>query len=192
MSRGPYISSKLFIQGLMCLLQSLLLLSTFFLSLGSMPDMYISQTGSLVLPQFLELWITTFLATYAAATLGLFISAITPNPDRAMTMAPLLLMPQILFSGIVFELNEFLGILSSIISSKWVISAYAVSVSMNKIPLKPVSSDPSGSSTLSLPAYDIAYESTAQHLIELWLILALFVIVCSILSCVVLLGRDKT
>ena len=47
----------------------------------------------------LELWITLFLAAVAALGLGLVISASMTNADRATSLVPLLLIPQILFLG---------------------------------------------------------------------------------------------
>lgn len=46
---------------------------------------------------FPELLITTFVTTVAATAIGLFVSALFSNADRALTIAPILLMPQILF-----------------------------------------------------------------------------------------------
>ena len=38
-----------------------------------------------------ELFITTFLTALASAAMGLFVSSFFTNPDRAMTVAPILL-----------------------------------------------------------------------------------------------------
>ncbi len=49
---------------------------------------------------------TSFITALASAAMGLFVSSLFTNADRAMTVAPILLMPQILFSGLIFKVGS--------------------------------------------------------------------------------------
>lgn len=99
LSLGSYIGSKLVVMGIICAVESLLLSQT-FLYLVEAPD------DGVFLPFRVEIFLTTYLTAMAATATGLFISALVKNPDRAMTIAPIILMPQILFSGLAFRCRE--------------------------------------------------------------------------------------
>jgi hypothetical protein len=47
----------------------------------------------------LEIWITLALASFAAMGIGLLISASVGNPDRAQSLVPIVLIPQLIFIG---------------------------------------------------------------------------------------------
>jgi hypothetical protein len=47
----------------------------------------------------LEIWITLSLAAFAAMGIGLLISASVGNPDRAQSLVPIVLIPQLIFIG---------------------------------------------------------------------------------------------
>ena len=101
----PYMFSKIVVQGLLMLVQSLIVLL--------IVNTQASFQHSILFPPLLELYITLSLTALAGLMLGLTISAIAPNTDRAMSIIPLILVPQILFSGAIFALNnplfQFLG-----------------------------------------------------------------------------------
>ena len=73
---------------------------------------------------------TTFLAAIASTGMGLFVSSLFSNPDRAMTVAPILLMPQILFSGIIFTLEGATKYLSWITVCRWSMSGYGAGIGL--------------------------------------------------------------
>ena len=100
-----YIISKYLVLGILCLAQSALLGLVFAKTVG-LPE------EGLVLTPFAEVFLTTFLTSYSAASMGLFVSALFKNQDRAMTVAPILLLPQILFSGRLFKLEGITKIIS--------------------------------------------------------------------------------
>jgi putative ABC transport system ATP-binding protein len=52
------------------------------------------------LPWLLGLMITSYLTLFAAICLGLMVSTITKNSTQANTALPILLLPQIIFSGV--------------------------------------------------------------------------------------------
>jgi ABC-type multidrug transport system ATPase subunit len=91
----PYLTSKLLVLGLIVALQCMLLFVPLkfldFVGLFKMP-------GELFgLPQLL----TIFLTAFVGVALGLLISALVKTSEMATSLVPLVLIPQILFSGFV-------------------------------------------------------------------------------------------
>ncbi|MDR0491559.1 MAG: ATP-binding cassette domain-containing protein, partial [Oscillospiraceae bacterium] len=107
----PYIASKVSVIGVLCIFQAFILVLIVQLFAG-MPE---SVMG---IQPFLGFFVTACLTTVSAACLGLAVSSLSPNPDRAMAIAPIILLPQILFSGVVFELSGFMKFISGIIPCK--------------------------------------------------------------------------
>jgi ABC transport system ATP-binding/permease protein len=89
---APYLSSKIVVLALLCLVQTTALLSIIWLKV-SLPSSGVIMWGPL------ELWITLVLAAFAALALGLVISASMTNADRATSLVPILLIPQLIFVG---------------------------------------------------------------------------------------------
>lgn len=109
----PYIFSKIFVLSIIVGLQCLLLFSPLkaldFFGLISMP-------GELFgIPQ---LWIM-FLTALVGVGLGLFVSALVKTSEMATSLVPLILIPQILFSGIVGVPNGLNRLISLAIPAAW-------------------------------------------------------------------------
>jgi len=121
LSLTSYITSKVLVLGFLCLVQSALI-SGVFTALVVVPN------EGFVLTAFLKMLITTFLAAISATGMGLFVSSLFSNPDRAMTVAPILLMPQILFSGIIFTLDGAAKYLSWLTVCRWSMGAYGAGI----------------------------------------------------------------
>jgi ABC-type phosphate/phosphonate transport system permease subunit len=73
-------------------------------------------------------FITTFLTIFAAINLGLLISAGVSNITQANSALPLILIPQIIFAGVLFNLEGLGKYLSWLMISRWSIGAYGVLV----------------------------------------------------------------
>src|SRR6266850_1424990 len=89
----PYVASKLFVLSLIVAFQCVLLF-------GSIKFLHYAGIMSLpgwALPQFAVIMITAMVGI----ALGLFISAIVKTSEMATSLVPLILIPQILFSGLV-------------------------------------------------------------------------------------------
>src|SRR5207249_3878255 len=89
---APYIASKFSVLAVLSLIQTASLL----VILGT--KVTFPSSGALVWGP-LELWITLSLTALAAVGLGLLISASMANGDRAQSLVPILLIPQVLFVG---------------------------------------------------------------------------------------------
>ena len=127
MKLSAYLASKLFVLGLLCILQSFLLVLVFML-FNSVPQ-------NTLIPAPLELFVTTYLTAESAMCLGLFVSALFRNPDRAIAVAPLLIMPQILFSGLAFELHGATDAISHAANCRWAMEAYGQTANLNELEL---------------------------------------------------------
>ncbi len=107
----PYVGSKLFVLAVIVSLQCLLLY-------GSLKFMH--YTGMMSVPGWAIPQITIVLITaMVGIALGLFISAIVKTSEMATSMVPLILIPQILFSGLVGVPQNTARVISTVIPATW-------------------------------------------------------------------------
>ncbi|MGN0794273.1 MAG: ABC transporter permease [Aristaeellaceae bacterium] len=179
LSLGSYLLSKIIVLGTLGLVQSLLLISTFTLTMG-LPE------AGVFMPPFAELFLTAWLTTLSATATGLFVSSLFRNPDRAMTAAPLLLMPQMLFSGLLFKLSGFTEIISWFAICRWSMEGFGTTANLNSLP---TSLQQQG---LPVPhEAESLFEYTAGHLQSDWGIMVLFVVAFLLLALLVLPSIKK-
>lgn len=174
-----YILSKITVLGILCLIQSLLLISVFGILVG-VPEQGIMGGA------YIELLVTTFITAISAAAMGLLVSSLFKNADRAMTVAPILLMPQILFSGLIFKLDGATEILSWVAICRWSMEGYGTTANLNELPLR-----------LQQAGIMISHETenffeyTTTHMWITWGILIAYTIVFLVLSVFILRGIKK-
>jgi len=64
--------------------------------------------------------------------IGLAISAIAPNNDRAISLVPLVLLPQVIFSGAIIPLKDwFTQIIATVFPSRWAMAALGSSIGLH-------------------------------------------------------------
>lgn len=173
-----YLGSKYIVLGMLCMIQSFLLIATYALLVG------LPETGIMMSP-FLELFVTTFLTAMSASSMGLFVSSLFMNADRAMTVAPILLMPQILFSGLVFELSGLKEKISIFVSCRWTMEGYGSTADLNSLDLKLQSEFPQ----MVHEAEDM-FLNTVRHLGTSWLMQVLFILFFAVLCCIALYRQN--
>ena len=127
LSLSTYLCSKILVMGLMTLIQSLMTVGVFALLVG-LPE------EGIVMGPFIEMWLTAFLTAISASAMGLFVSALFTNADRAMTVAPILLMPQILFSGLLFKLEGATEAISWFALCRWSMECFGTTANLNDLP----------------------------------------------------------
>jgi ABC-type multidrug transport system ATPase subunit len=174
---GPYVLSKIVVLTLLVLIQSLILLGMIGLKVD-LPAM------GVLLPAWLELFVTTFLTSLAGLAVGLAISSSSSSPDRAISVVPLALIPQILFAGVIFSLGDGLTIqrlLSWFTFSRWAMDAYGTTVNLIDLPFQPG----------MLRVAKDEYSFTAGHLLSRWLILLAYMAVCLAITAWQLKRRDR-
>src|SRR5581483_6412828 len=116
--------SKFVVLGVLCLFQSAVLV--FVVQLGEP-----LQQG-VFLPPILETYITLALTSFAGLMIGLTISAIAPNNDRAISLVPIILLPQVIFSGAIIALKDWVTqILATIFPTRWAMAALGSSIGLH-------------------------------------------------------------
>lgn len=182
LSLTAYISSKILVLGILCLIQSVLIVSVFAATVG-LPE------EGLLTNAYLELLITTFLTAVASAAMGLFVSSLFTNADRAMTVAPILLMPQILFSGLIFKLDGATEMISWFAVCRWSMEGYGTTANLNQLELKLQQQG------VAIPhEAESFFDFTTTHVLAAWGILLIFMVVFLIMARVVLstIGKEKS
>ncbi len=173
-----YMLSKVLVLGLFCAVQSLMVTGVFAAAVGLPED-------GVIMPAFMELFMTTFLSALAAAAMGLFVSSLFDNPDRAMTVAPILLLPQILFCGIIFNLEGAAEALSYVTVCRWGMEAYGSTSHLTELSnIMDV-----GGIEMDVPIgehNEELFEATASHLMKSWLMLAVIAVVFITLALIAL------
>lgn len=179
-SLSSYVASKIIVLGIMCFIQSLMITGVFSLLVG------LPEEGVMMSP-FLELLVTTFITAISSTAMGLFVSSLFTNADRAMTVAPILLMPQILFSGLIFKLSGTTEIISWFAVCRWSMEGYGTTANLNV--LIPKLQQEKG--ILIERELEEFYEFTTSHLLTSWVTLILFTVIFLTLARVVLSGIGK-
>jgi len=96
----PYLGSKFVVLSVLVFLQCLVL--------------------ALLTPfQFFQAYWPLLLCGLAGVAMGLCISAIVDSPDKAIALVPIILIPQVLFSGIFGELDGVRKTIGEVMISKW-------------------------------------------------------------------------
>ncbi len=182
LSLTAYILSKIIVLGILCLIQSAMITGVFSVMVG------LPEEGVMTAP-FLELLVTTFITAVSSAAMGLFVSSLFTNADRAMTVAPILLMPQILFSGLIFKLSGATEIISWAAVCRWSMEGYGTTADLNSLPLKLQQEG------IMIPhEAESFFDFTTSHLLISWGILVLFIVIFLVLSRLVLsrVGKEKS
>ena len=107
----------------------------------------------------LGIFVSTLLTLTASFCLGLLVSAAVKNQSQASNVLPLLLLPQIIFSGVLFKLGGLGTLISSLMLSRWAMGAYGTVLNVNQLAIG------------NPPPIETAYEGTWQNLSFSWLML---------------------
>ena len=112
----PYMFSKLGVLGLLSVMQaSILLLLTAFME---------PLHQGVFLPVSLEVLITFVLSSLAGLSLGLAISAVSSNSDTATSVIPMILLPMVIFAGVIIPLKDWpLQVPAVLFPTRWAMIA---------------------------------------------------------------------
>ncbi len=119
---SAYICSKLCLQAIICAVQAFLIMFIFAL----FADFSKSGDG-LIFPIYAECYITLFLLMLSSDATGLFISSVVKSADIANIIAPVFLILQVVFSGVLFSMNPFLEFISFFMVARWAMNAFGAS-----------------------------------------------------------------
>lgn len=125
----PYFASKLLIRGALALAQTFLI-TLVVLVVFDAPE-------SDLIPWWLGFTITTFLTLLASTSLSLMLSAFVKTENEGNGILPLIMIPQIIFSGVLFNLEGWSSKLSWLMLSRWSIGAYGSLADVNSMAPQP-------------------------------------------------------
>ena len=170
---GSYILSKLLVQGAVSIISTIISMTVYGIAFD------FPQDGLILNSCFADFFVSVLLLMLASNAMGVLISSSVKNNDTANTIAPYLLIVQVVFSGVLFEMEGFMDVIASLMVSKWGMAELGAICRLNDLPSK-----------LDIPGYTVPpkdiYSATASHLISVWFILAGIVIVCSTAGALVL------
>jgi ABC-type multidrug transport system ATPase subunit/pSer/pThr/pTyr-binding forkhead associated (FHA) protein len=172
----PYLFSKITVLGILCLLQCAALI--IIISLAS------PFHEGIILNAFWEVYITLALAALAGMMMGLTISALVPNSDQAMSFIPVVLIPQVVFSGAIFPLKQlYLQVLSVVFVARWAMAAVGSSVHLDSIVL-------GGDRLFGTCAACVTYRHESQYLLTMWGILVAMILAFTLLTGYLIKRKD--
>lgn len=187
---SSYITSKLVVQGLVCSVQILLIMVIFFISICNKAY---PSSGVIFGSAMVEMYVTMFLIAFASDTIALLISSIVKDSSTANTFIPIVLIVQIVFSGVLFDLGETMDTIAGIMISKWGIAALAASCRLNEGRLALLLQNPEMSLQMGdeMNKINDLFVATPQNLLKIWGILLIFIVVCAVLSGILLTSVKK-
>lgn len=177
----PYMFSKITVLGMLCLLQSAILV----LMVNAVAPL---QQG-IFLPVGLEIYISLALTALAGLMLGLTVSAIAPNTDRAMSFIPIILIPQVIFSGLLFKLDgPVLQIIGGLFAARWAVAGTGSSVGLHGDKLGADGFSFQG--TLFPPDPTTSQTTATLHLLLCWFILLAMIVILGFATAYFLKRKD--
>ncbi len=182
-----FMLSRAIIQLVLCAIQSAVLCIS-FLGVEAIYGNELPAEGLLFASPLPEYYITVFLVMYASDTMGLMISCIVKSEQLASQLSPYILIVQLLFSGVLFEMKGAASSFSALMVSRWGMEALGSTSDLNGLPLRIQEEFP------MIPhEADDAFLYTAEHLTDVWLILLLFVLVPLVIGTISLyrVKKDK-
>ena len=168
---SSYVVAHVIHEGMLSLVESLLATIVIWLVNRS----HFIENG-VILPSILELWICFFLIIFASDIFAMMISSIVTNENTAMTVMPFALIVQMIFAGVVFELEGITEKLSYGTISRWGMNGLCAISNYNK---------------LTFFSYVKEWESTPENVAKIWLGLLGFVALNAVLSWAALLFVDR-
>jgi ABC-type multidrug transport system ATPase subunit/pSer/pThr/pTyr-binding forkhead associated (FHA) protein/ABC-type multidrug transport system permease subunit len=157
-----YIGSKLIVRSSIAIVQTLLLVATILLCFKS-PDSHL-------LPWSIGLAITNFLTLVSSICLGLLLSTFVKNENAANNALPLTMIPQIIFSGVLFDLDRISEPISWLMLSHWSVRSYGSLVDVNAMIPPPINIP--GLPPIPQPIKaESFYDPTWHHLTTDWVML---------------------
>jgi ABC-type multidrug transport system ATPase subunit len=121
----PYLTSKYIVLGALCTMQAFILLG----GLALRTDL---PSRGVLLPGGIELFVTLLLTAAAGLAMGLMISTLFQNADRASALIPYVLIPQIIF--VVSELTGAASYIAALTISHWSFEALGTTINLAASP----------------------------------------------------------
>ncbi|MEB3189565.1 MAG: ATP-binding cassette domain-containing protein [Snowella sp.] len=176
-----YILSKVWVLSGLAALQTLAMVTVILLAF-QVPD-----TSSL--PWGLGLAVTSYLSILSTLCLGLMVSTLCKTETQANTALPILLLPQIIFSGVLFRIKGFSQYLSWFTVSRWSVGAYGSLLDLNRLIPEPITL-PDGNVVKATFVPNPVYDPHWTNLLLNWEMLAFQAIICLIIIFIIKKRQD--
>ena len=174
---SSYLISKVVVLLLLSVIQAILFVATLNLLIEVPSDGVIFSWN-------IESTFEIALTIFASSMIGLVVSTVSSDPSVAMTYIPLLLVPQMLFSGMLFELENVIDFLSNFILCRWSLELLGTTNDMNNM-ISAVQD--------VIPDYkreaEVFFEFTSSHFYKDVFII-LFMSIVLIIICYIILKRQ--
>ncbi len=121
----------------------------------------------LLLPTDVEIYITVLLMLVASSAMGLLVSAALKSSESAILLVLVLIIGQVVFSGVMFDIAGVLTYISTIIVCRWGMGALGASTDIN-----------SRLAWLNAGLDSPMYDATVPNLVHCWRMLGLLTLVC--------------
>jgi len=144
-----YLGSKIFVMLMQSFTQALLILLTVKYCFSTPKPTFMNWPISIALVCFVTL--------FTIGTQALMVSSLVKNSQQASSTAPLLLIPQLIFSGVLFEASRAGNFIYPLITSRWSIKSMGIFSDITELV-------PGGQAVIEqVPGAD-AYEATLANL----------------------------
>ncbi len=162
-----YLASKVSILGILGFLQSLLISLTILICFKA------PESNQFV--WILGTEITIFMTLFSTISLGIMVSAFVKNITQANSSLPLLLLPQIIFSGVLFKMTGIGKLFSWLMISRWSVGALGSLVDIPSMipeaePISPLNPNPM---TITVDIPTEVYAADSSNLLINWGLLLL-------------------
>jgi ABC-type multidrug transport system ATPase subunit/pSer/pThr/pTyr-binding forkhead associated (FHA) protein/ABC-type multidrug transport system permease subunit len=171
----PYISSKLLVRSAIALLQTLLITVAVVIGFDS-PE-------SELIPWSIGFGITTLLTLIASSALSLMLSAYVSSENEGNGILPLVMIPQIIFSGVLFDLEGWSQKVSWLMLSRWSIGAYGALADVNAMA-------PENNSLADIFQTSDVYQATWDNLALNWGILGVHTLAYLLITLILQKRKD--
>jgi ABC-type multidrug transport system ATPase subunit len=132
-------------------------------------------------PSILGYWMAALLTIMATGAMALFLSTLVKDQRQAGSSSPLLLMPQLILSGVLFEIGS-LTVLYPAVASRWAVKIFGAYSALEKLYLEPA--------LPGLPKIDFdPYVSTPENVRASVMVLVLQFFTFAVLALVALTPR---
>lgn len=187
---SSYVTSKLIVQAVICAVQSLIITMIFYISVSGRTY---PTSGIVTTSAHVDFYITVFLVTFAADVTALFISSIVKSSVMANTFIPIILIVQIIYSGVLFELGKMGDMFASLMISKWGVASLSAISHLNESRPELLINNPEYEQSLGeeLLMIESINNSSFGNVIKIWGILVLFIVVFTVASRISLSGIKK-
>ena len=170
-----YIIANAIIQFLLCFIEAMLCTTIFYLY-------FQYDTEGLVFGNInFDYVLTFFLVLFSADMLGFAVGIFVKRITTAMTLLPVVLIAQFLFSGCLFELDGVLKAISRYTSAKWGFSALGSLADLNHIPSKMADTIPDYH-----PDPSELFDATRSFVTDCWIHLVLLSVLAIAIAAILL------